>query len=42
MPWQVRSTVRENVFRMTLEAFVVADVVRSVPEGTEVPHALRE
>ena len=42
IPWRVRPDLSEDVLRMTLATLVVADVVRSVPEGTEVPAALAE
>lgn len=42
MPWQVRPQLSENVLRLTLEAFVVADVAGSIPEGATLPRTVRE
>jgi len=40
MPWLLRPDLHEHVLRLTLEALVVADVTRSIPDGTPVPHVL--
>jgi hypothetical protein len=39
-PWQVTDGLADEVFRLTVEALVVADVARSIPENAVVPEVL--
>jgi hypothetical protein len=42
LSWLARPDVGESVLRATVEALVVMDVARSLPEGADVPRALAD
>lgn len=41
-PWQARPEAPDRLFRTGIEALVIADVARSIPEGVRVTGELRE
>ncbi len=42
LTWHARPDIAEDVLRQTIESLVVADVARSIPDGTQAPRALAE